>query len=910
MTAHATVGPRITGLHRSRWLLALEGLGRLLRHGARGSTPLIILVVLYCALYSGLLMSSGFLPYVFDNNESFSNLNHARNLIGFGVADSAGLADEAVSPKAEAHPVVHTHQGNMPRLYAAILHLIGLQSVESQIVATTFTVGLAAVVMAFLFFRFCAGPGFAFLACLVLISDYIFFAQWQVNTYRVWIPFLTFASLLTAECYAQSRRPLWLAAIAATGLLLFYFELSFAFFITVMTALYMAWRLRDSWRHLLLGWFAFGLGGATSLVILLLQLVSHLGWQDLVRDLELTFMARNFGENSEAYIDALRSFYGSRNIAFFYNVGSSELTNWWSGLWAVLLAYHARITTPLVTIFVVIVGSGFALRGLADRLRGHGRAKAESDQSLYLARVIFIALLAAFFFQLLWLSNQWSVRGIAGFASSGLGGALLTAAIVGLVVALSLRQLNSLAQARDSGIAIRLACACVLLLVVSGWTMAEHSLYDGSSQILWSHVLAFPSARVWHVAGIASLVLAWIAAILLPRSRATYGPDFSWYYLFMTCGVIAAMATYAVFPGYVRSGYLVRGETFLVGHLAAAIAFALFVTVQLAREFHARASLLLSVEYRSGFARRSGLLLGAGSGVAALAAAIVVGQWVYSQSAYARLFPPDQFSWLKLLESEQLRGRSLVSNNYAVPFALATGGWGYIDTRFASGGFERTSDGFAPVHSYDYLWLADANTNPDYKKPELFVCFIGLSLQRAARLAEGREINGCSDLGLVSETLGQGWRPFSHRLYAIDSSPWNSWAIVQLDWTASPFLRRLEQDENGTYVTVGLNRDPRGRHQLDVRYQYQQQDGHDEAGTVVRVYRADRRGDGCPLPVEKVGGAPPNEMVIERKDANAVKLPEMVRGPVVVSVRPASAQRAGQEYFSDIIWVGESDGGC
>jgi hypothetical protein len=34
----------------------------------------------YCAVFGGILVYSGFLPYTFDNNESFSAFWHARNM--------------------------------------------------------------------------------------------------------------------------------------------------------------------------------------------------------------------------------------------------------------------------------------------------------------------------------------------------------------------------------------------------------------------------------------------------------------------------------------------------------------------------------------------------------------------------------------------------------------------------------------------------------------------------------------------------------------------------------------------------------------------------------------------------------------------------------------------------------------
>ena len=100
-----------------------------------------LLAALHLVLYGALLAWSGGVPYVFDNNESFSSLIHARNLYQFPLSDSMGLTDESFSPDPEAHPLVCTHQGNFPRAFAIVIYAAGARTIESQIVVTTMTVG-------------------------------------------------------------------------------------------------------------------------------------------------------------------------------------------------------------------------------------------------------------------------------------------------------------------------------------------------------------------------------------------------------------------------------------------------------------------------------------------------------------------------------------------------------------------------------------------------------------------------------------------------------------------------------------------------------------------------------------------------------------------------------------------------
>src|SRR5262245_51350790 len=66
---------------------------------------------------------------------------NAHNLWNFDFFKSFGLADVVASAAPAAHSVVHTHQGDFPRVFTFILHAIGARSVESQIWITTSTIG-------------------------------------------------------------------------------------------------------------------------------------------------------------------------------------------------------------------------------------------------------------------------------------------------------------------------------------------------------------------------------------------------------------------------------------------------------------------------------------------------------------------------------------------------------------------------------------------------------------------------------------------------------------------------------------------------------------------------------------------------------------------------------------------------
>ena len=96
------------------------------------------------AVFGGMLLYSDFLPYTFDNNESFAAYLHARNMYEFGIVSSSGLPDESLSNDVAAHPYLYTHAGASPRLFAYAIYVLGARTVEQQLAVTAFTVGLLA----------------------------------------------------------------------------------------------------------------------------------------------------------------------------------------------------------------------------------------------------------------------------------------------------------------------------------------------------------------------------------------------------------------------------------------------------------------------------------------------------------------------------------------------------------------------------------------------------------------------------------------------------------------------------------------------------------------------------------------------------------------------------------------------
>jgi hypothetical protein len=316
-----------------------------------------VLTFTYFAIYCTILFSTSFLPYVMDNNESFSSLWHASNLYNFGPSKTFGLADESFSPDLPAHPYVHTHQGNFPRIFAFLIYVLGARTIETQIGVTTLTVGFATMLLAYRFFSRCAGPLLAFIVSTVLISDYIFYAQWNVVTYRVWHAFFVFSSLLCVYGLGTSRRRLWLILSIVNYLALFYFEYAFVAFINILAGLYAGlvhWRKP---RIMVTCWLTQAVGGLATSLFLIAQLVGYLGVDGLLTDAYITYVARNAAQNPQL-LSQIAQFYESHRVAFWYNFVDSSSLRTPAAFLGSLFVSAFQVFTPLLSLIVFVLIAG------------------------------------------------------------------------------------------------------------------------------------------------------------------------------------------------------------------------------------------------------------------------------------------------------------------------------------------------------------------------------------------------------------------------------------------------------------------------------------------------------------------------------------------------------------------------
>lgn len=737
---------------------------------SRNSGTLCVLIV-YCVVYATLICKGHGIPYVIDNNETFSALNHAYNLWTFDFFKSYGLTDEAISPFAAAHPFVHTHQGDFPRLFSFILYIVGARTAELQIWITTFTVGLASVLMMKSFFRRTAGDLFATIAVLMLITDYLLFAQWQVNTYRIWHGFFLFAALLCVHGTSEWRRSHWVLATILLYACLLYWELVFAAFVAVTAGAYTLWRY---WRRpglVALAAAVQTVGAALGVGVLVVQLVLYLGWHDFLADLRLTYAARNFV--TDATIQNVREFYRSRHIVFWENFQSDThfgILSFVRSVFADLL----QVQTPLF----ILVAFSFAIAALAADRRLPNASDANTGDprfgqvaTVILTFSIYLVVLVVTFSGNAVLGELPSFRGqqdMVAFLSVSL--------VVAVVVAIAFRRLAGLISTNGAPAGFRrCAVAAIYLFGMSIFATTQSAFYHPGDSELFEWVTPV-SGWTAKLAALAAILAG--SFVILTGNRAMLGRRYNVpasLLPFFCCGLLGYLFTYKFNAGYLHSGYLYRLCPFFVFHADAFLALAPFVAVSASANLAGRTAAFSKIGKTPAAAT---ILVAVGAGAAGLLLCV---DWTIVQLRYVALLPPDRFAFVSILKNLASPNEGIVSNTYAVPFGFVAKTWAYMDPEFKNK--NTGASGYSPERLNDYLWLADRSTNAAYHRPGLFVCFepSGYNLRLLETAASRRyQINGCADRVTGAAQADKNGHP-ELAMVARDSKD-GYWGVYRLDW--------------------------------------------------------------------------------------------------------------------------------
>jgi hypothetical protein len=328
-----------------------------------------ILVCLHQLYFGWFMVRSSFVPYVMDGNETFSVWWHAHNLYTFSFWKSFGLTDESYGLTEASHPFFHTHQGNMPRLFGFLIYALGARTVEAQVLVTTLIIGNLTLFFCYASIAKITRPAIGFIFCLFLFSDYLLYAQWHVVTYRVWYGFLFFGTLFAISSASVENRIWPYLLLGVLFFLLFYFELVFAGYVSIVAGFLGLW-LHWGRPKRIAKLYSVQLAGIVAGVgLLFVQLVLALGFDVVKADFLTTFLARNAAAVSGATVDSIGAFFRDHNIVFWMNFrDGASLRTIFAFLRSIGTAVF-QIWTPVFYLLVAIPFVGVVVSLFEPRLK-------------------------------------------------------------------------------------------------------------------------------------------------------------------------------------------------------------------------------------------------------------------------------------------------------------------------------------------------------------------------------------------------------------------------------------------------------------------------------------------------------------------------------------------------------------
>lgn len=744
----------------------------------------VMVAVAYCLGYGWFLWSSDFLPYVIDNNETFSSLVHAANLYHFGIEKTFGLTDEAYGMSEAAHPYVYTHQGNFPRLYALLLYALGARSPESQIVITTFTIGFSGIYFAFRFMSVLFSKPFAAVFCLVMMSDYLMFAQWQVNTWQVWHLFFFFSSLLCINGLGAGRSRIWIPLSLLNFSCLLYYEILFSVFVLTFCGLYAIYfhgnRLRNAFSTMLV----IGAGAGLGATVLVAQNIAYFGVEKFLQDLKLTYMGRNMAGSSRELIQKLAEFYDQNNIVFWHNITEasylrSPIEMAWHFSNFVMAPY-----TPYLVLSVLAILLSLMVVSINRWNIFSARGKIENPDRTGGPGSVFLAAAFATFAGSVLIDSRFA--GLSFENTSALQIVVRSLLFAG-ALAMAIYGFSRLLRA-ERGLRVGNITGTVFyLLMISALIRTQPFWYDPIHEALWQEAAGFFGSGI--VLQIFIMIMVWVGArnVLTSESDANvvaHSVAINKIFMFILFGIIAFSLSAVLIPGYLKTVYLARYAPLTVFFHVAPIALSLFML----GSYVVQSSVLSRGldERRVGTFRARGFL-------AAVSMCFMIFYWCQLQATYVSRLPPDHFSFVKELRSPPFTNASFAVNTYAAPIAVSTGHWAYFDPVLGNGLVETTEQGPLMIKDLKLLWFADKRSNPDYRNPDYFLCIRSQYFHGAGVSGPYGHGNpppdGCSLLPLVANSSNTVTSGIGSQIVRFDPSGRDRWAIVRLDqglWHQGP----------------------------------------------------------------------------------------------------------------------------
>ena len=743
-------------------------------------TGLCFVLFFYIAIYLSFLLQTNFLPYVLDNNETFSNLIHAKNLYDFGLTESFGLTDESYGLFSEAHPYVYTHQGNFPRIYAFLLYSLGIRSAEWQIGISTFTIGLAGIWFCYHYFAKYVSSLFSVIFCLLLMTDYIMFAQWQVNTWRVWHLFFFFSSFLCCHGLNSSRRKLFIFLSIVNFACLFYMEICFALFVFLSCIVYLFLQKEISWKTWFLDCTALGMGSALGMGILVIQNIAYLGWDDFLQDFSNTFISRNhFSQGDTNFVKDTMDFYKAHKITFWDNFYPSEGLRNPIKILKSFYYYNLLPYTPFITLAACIVMIKTVIVYIRSQASENYFKRNIFSERTFKYLMIFSFSFCLFFLTIFSYPVNWGKKQVIleffkpfSFSSFVAANYFFFKFIDQCTIKMKEKKLiiNSLD-------AIATLAFFFLISCISYFTFKLNREASGIALFLQERTF-------WGLSGAIIPTLAILLFISNPlyvyrnKSESLFEMEtFKKIIPFLLAISLGFLSAYLILPGYIISAYFSRYCCYTVFfHISLYAWFFYIISVQILSYFKDyNLKVPLSYEESLHSSNSSGKLFWKlGNSLFLLVTFSFL--WFSLQSYYIKEFPPEDFNFVKLLQNEPFHNHSIVSNQYAAPFSFVGQNWAYFDPEFGYSTIDNNkSNEIQYKKDLKYLWLADELTNQQYQKPEFFICWSVYSFDQL-----GKEKPKCSQYPFINLARRKEGQKLGLKELAADTSGRDKWSIIDL----------------------------------------------------------------------------------------------------------------------------------
>jgi hypothetical protein len=726
-------------------------------------------ILIFSIASSLLIISANGIPYSLDSNESFSSLWHAFSINKFGIEASKGLADEVFSPLTTSHPFVHSHQGNFPRLFAWIIFELGARSAEAQIIVTTFTIGLASILMGYMLFERIANSNFAIILALVLMTDYILFAQWQVVTYRVWSGFFLFCELLLVSLYSDTLKLRWLLALYFSSLCLFYSELIFAVFVAITSFLLIVVISWSQKRKIFLVSTVIFVGALSGILIFFYQAILYLGYDNFLRDIQLTFGARNaYSSINDQIRQEIVNFYSQNGVIFWENFQNKSEFAGFKKFIQSFTYFDWQIHTPFF--------SGLLLGPIVAAFIGLIQIKKENNFRIHfphprpvilqnLNLIISYIFLSVIGFNLIFLLVKSTHLEILSTVTNIERVMFIAFSICFAILIHSYQDIISITK------------QVLFFLFLFFYVFMYSNFYDVRFEQLWLQIHNVRSSLVGGTLFFLSIFssIEWIAISQSFRNLNDEKLNVMRIIRFLSVIITSYLFIYLLSPGYIYSGYLVRSAPFTVfiSDIFVALGFYIIFRVMVINLEGIRTNNMLNV-------RTFKFALGS------LALIMFSALWIQIQISYIKLLPANHYSFLKKLSEYPYKGKSFIVNNYAAPVAYFTMQWAYMDTNLKLIDNKLIGDN-------KYLWFADKKNNQSYKRPDYYLCMKPQTISTVLYKilydkGLGSKQPGCLDENLIKKAMEnrelKGLKLVDFDKEGPKKTGFVSWAIVKFDWNS------------------------------------------------------------------------------------------------------------------------------